>query len=39
MPENRKLVAIIAVVVVGFSSLTGGDEDARLLGRARCGAI
>ena len=27
MPEQRKLVAILAADVVGFSRLTGADED------------
>src|ERR1700740_3022682 len=34
MPEQRKLVAILAAHVVGFSRLTGADED-RTLARLR----
>src|SRR5918996_4773542 len=34
MPEQRKLVAILAADVVGFSRLTGADED-RTLARLR----
>ena len=34
MPENRKLAAILAADVVGFSRLTGADED-RTLARLR----
>ncbi len=29
MTEKRKLAAILAADVVGFSRLTGADEDAR----------
>ena len=34
MPEKRKLAAILAADVVGFSRLTGADED-RTLARLR----
>jgi hypothetical protein len=34
MPENRKLAAILAADVVGFSRLAGADED-RTLARLR----
>jgi adenylate cyclase len=32
MSEARKIAAILAADVVGFSRLTGADEDACLLG-------
>jgi class 3 adenylate cyclase len=34
--ETRKLAAILAVDIVGFSRLTGGDEDRTLASQPRC---
>jgi class 3 adenylate cyclase len=34
--ETRKLAAILAVDIVGFSRLTGADEDRTLASQPRC---
>ena len=39
MTETRKLAAILAADVVGYSRLAGADEDRTLAGCARCVAI
>ena len=38
MPETRKIVAILAADVVGYSRLAGADED-RTLARLRARAV
>jgi adenylate cyclase len=38
MTETRKLVAILAADVAGFSRLTGADEDRTLARLGRCAA-
>jgi hypothetical protein len=39
MLESRKLAAILAADVVGFSRLTGADEDRTLARLRACAAI
>jgi class 3 adenylate cyclase len=39
MTEKRKLAAILAADVVGFSRLTGSDEEVRWHGCGHSGAI
>ena len=39
MAEPRKLAAILAADVVGFSRLIGADEDRAWRGFGRCAAI
>ena len=39
MAETRKLAAILAADVVGYSKLAGSDEERTLRACAGCGAI